>query len=167
MRSAAGGVEDSPHACFAFAQRLFGLLAARDVVYRCHHQQPLPGLKRGKAHVHGKLAAVLAQAEKLHSCAHGTRMGLVEIVPELEVVRMPEAFRQQNLHQFSNQSLARVAEELFDGGIGEDDPAFPVDDDHRIGGRFQKPLKAFSFKEMSVTACYSPVGFLLDSYWLA
>ena len=140
-----GGVKDRPHARFTLTQRLFSLLAARDVMDRRHHQQPLPGFKRGKAYIHGELAAVLAQAEKLHPCTHGTHMRLGKILGALDVVRLPKTFRKQNLQRFSDQFLARVTEEVFDGGIGEDDPAFPVDDDHRIGGGFQKPLKAFSF----------------------
>ena len=161
-----GSVENSPQACFAFAQRLFGLLAARDVVYCRHHQQPLPGFKRGKAHVHGELAAVPAQAEELHSCAHGARMGLGKIIRKIEVVPLPEAFRKQDFHRFSDQLLARVAEELLDDGIGKDDPSFPVDDDHRIGGGFQKPLKAFSFEEMFCHGWPLPVGFRIVVLWL-
>src|SRR6266850_622299 len=119
---------------------LLRFLALADVADRARHEPAFLGLEGAQADFDRELRAVLAPAVELKAHAHrsDTRIGK-EAVP-MSRMPLPIAFRQQHLDFLTEKLLARIAKQLLRLRVDQNDPAVPIDDDHRVGRRIEQLL---------------------------
>ena len=58
-------------------------------------------------------------------------------------MRLPGGFGQQHLHWLPGELVSGVSEDLFCLGVNEDNPSPGFNNDHGIGGGFQKAVELF------------------------
>ncbi len=124
-----------------FAARLFegllGLLALADVADR-GGDDALVALGDGaQADFHRKLGAVLAHAEQIEAYPHRPHAHVLAIIRTMTRVARAKPVGHQHFHRAAEQLARGIAEQRGDLGVGKQDRAAGVDDDHRVRGRIE------------------------------
>ena len=92
-----------------------------------------------KANFDGKLSAVTGYPRQGQILAHRPNLDIVEVTGNMRPVARPRGIGYENFDCLADQSSVIVAEHGFCVTIDHDDLAVAVDDNHRIGNRFEKP----------------------------
>ena len=122
-------------------QRAFDAFAVGDVANRAADQRLVAGLERAQADLDGKFLAVLAKTIQVEAGAHLAHAWLGEVAGPKARMPRAEPGRHEHLHRLAEQLRTRVAEHGLGPRVHQHDGAGLVDDDDRIGRRFQEPAE--------------------------
>src|SRR5260221_5302760 len=114
------------------------LSSCSDVANAVGHQNATLGSQGAEADFDRELRAVLAYAMKIDHPAHRRYPWVDHERGKLCQIFLPVLFRHQHLYRLVQKLFTSITEQVFGLGIDQGDTVFFVNDDHRVGRRFQE-----------------------------
>ena len=95
--------------------------------------------KEGPQHdVHGKLAALGIAGSQIHARVHGPRPGILRVIADVPLMKVPHGFGQQQPNRLALKFLAGVAEAGEQGSVGAGYVPLRVNDRQHVRVSFKE-----------------------------